>query len=76
MSGQSALVRSARALDVSMVPETWLRYFNGPSAGFVDVETAQREMPWLFGATVSATSCMSHGHGCNGTHESREGTNP
>jgi hypothetical protein len=33
------------------MPETWRRYLNGPCAGFIDFETAQREMPWLVGAS-------------------------
>jgi hypothetical protein len=50
--GQSILLRPSKELDQSMVPETWLRFFNGPNAGYIDMEEAAKEMPWLIGATV------------------------
>jgi hypothetical protein len=33
----------------SNLPQTWLRYLNGPNAGFIDVELAKQEVPWLVG---------------------------
>ena len=37
------------------IPETWVRFYNGPNAGFVDVELARKEMPWLIGEGASIT---------------------
>lgn len=38
-----------------MIPETWLRFYNGPNAGLVDVESAKREMPWILGVSPVVT---------------------
>lgn len=40
-----------RPLDISMIPETMVRFLNGPNAGMIDIDAAEREMPWLIGGT-------------------------
>ena len=42
-------------LNLATIPETWIRYFNGPNAGFIDMELAKKEMPWLIGIPLSYT---------------------
>ena len=66
--GISVVVGPSQPLDESLVPETWLRYFNGPNAGYIDLQAAASEMPWLMGAsTLSVVPALnSHETGCDG----------
>lgn len=38
--------------DDRVMLETWRRYYDGPNAGTIDVETARREVPSLLGTSV------------------------
>ncbi len=49
--GMSATIRP----EPQRLLDTWLRYYNGPNAGMIDVELARREVPWLVGESVSIT---------------------
>lgn len=51
MTNASAI--SPRALTIDIVPQTWIQYYNGPMAGFIDLNTAGREYPSVFGETRS-----------------------
>ena len=61
MSG-ATVFRPERPLDLAMIPETWLHYFNGPNAGFINLEVAQRESPWLFGAKAARLTQPTEPH--------------
>ena len=58
--------------DAVVTPETWLRYYNGPHAGLIDVETARREMPWLVGASASLTLSSGQVGGAAHTPETQQ----
>jgi hypothetical protein len=57
---------------VLAVPETWLRCYNGPHAGLIDVETARREMPWLVGAASLLNVSSVQTEGAAHAHEARQ----
>lgn len=43
------------SLEEITILETWKRFYNGPNAGFINIEIARKEMPWLIGEGVSVT---------------------
>jgi hypothetical protein len=42
-------------MEISDIPQTWLHYLNGPNAGFIGVDWAREEMPWLVGIPQQMT---------------------
>lgn len=68
-SANTFSINSKMPLDASFIPETTIRYFNGPTAGFIDLESAQREFPWLVGG---ATICLTAGQVVIGNEDKRK----
>jgi hypothetical protein len=50
--GDTTVFLSTEKIDEALIPETWIKFFNGPNAGMIDLETARRDMPWLVSADV------------------------
>ena len=56
----SATFSPGMQLDDSLISETSLKFFNGPNAGYIDLKTAEHDMPWFFGATEQGLGPVSN----------------
>lgn len=55
--------------------ETWQRFYNGPHAGRIDMDLAERDAPWLVGASPSVTlMCPDHCSTASANHSEGEKT--
>jgi hypothetical protein len=45
--GSTTRYKVAAKLDKSLIPQTWITFFNGPNAGTINIESAKKEIPWL-----------------------------
>lgn len=43
-----------------MIPKVWLDFYNGPQAGFISIESAAGDTPWLVGPASSKSVAVGN----------------